>query len=332
MTRLPSLALIAWVAFVGTANAQVPELSEHPVLRSEATVTDDVVRIGDVIDHAGVVAKIPIFRSPDLGSTGTVSADAVIEAVRKHALIGLDTAGISEVTVTRLARPIAPQEIEACISEALARQFNIADSGDISLFFDRDLRTINVDQNARGAIRAENVSYDARSGRFDATLDIPTGATSRGQVRFTGRAAVTTEVAMLVRPLDRGDIIKQDDIVIQRRPKSQVTSTIVTDVNQAVGMAARTSIQPDRPLRTSDLMKPELVQRNQQVTLIYQVPGIMLTVRGKAAESGAEGDLITVLNEQTKRPVQGIVIGPGHVVVGGSNPQLAANGLVTAAR
>jgi len=72
-------------------------------------------------------------------------------------------------------------------------------------------------------------------------------------------------------------------------------------------------------------MKPELVQRNESVTLVYEVPGIMLTVRGKATESGAEGDIITVLNEQTKRPVQGVVVGAGQVVVGGANPRLAAN-------
>ena len=31
------------------------------------------------------------------------------------------------------------------------------------------------------------------------------------------------------------------------------------------------------------------------------MPGIMLTVRGKAIEGGAEGDVISVLNEQSKR-------------------------------
>ena len=39
----------------------------------------------------------------------------------------------------------------------------------------------------------------------------------------------------------------------------------------------------------------------------------------------AEGDTIAVLNEQSKRTVQGVVAGPGRVVISASTPQLAAN-------
>ena len=61
-------------------------------------------------------------------------------------------------------------------------------------------------------------------------------------------------------------------------------------------------------------MKPEIVQRNEAVTLVYEVPGIVLTMRGKALEAGAEGDIVNVLNVQSKRTVQGTVSRPrpGH--------------------
>ncbi len=51
----------------------------------------------------------------------------------------------------------------------------------------------------------------------------------------------------------------------------------------------------------------------------------MLTVRGKAIEGGADGDVISVLNEQSKRTVQGVVVGPGRVIISTSSPRLAAN-------
>ncbi len=44
-------------------------------------------------------------------------------------------------------------------------------------------------------------------------------------------------------------------------------------------------------------MKPDLVQRGDAVTLVYEVPGIVLTLRGKAMEGGALGDTISVVNE-----------------------------------
>jgi flagella basal body P-ring formation protein FlgA len=62
-------------------------------------------------------------------------------------------------------------------------------------------------------------------------------------------------------------------------------------------------------------MKRELVQRGDPVTLVYEVPGILLTMRGKALDAGAEGDLVSVVNGQTKRTLQGKVSGPGRVTI-----------------
>jgi flagella basal body P-ring formation protein FlgA len=72
-------------------------------------------------------------------------------------------------------------------------------------------------------------------------------------------------------------------------------------------------------------MRPDLIQRNDIVTLVYEVPGVVLTVRGRATEAGAEGDTISVLNEQSKRTVQGTIVGPGRVMVRNGSPQVAAS-------
>ena len=71
-------------------------------------------------------------------------------------------------------------------------------------------------------------------------------------------------------------------------------------------------------------MKPLVVQRNEPVTILYEVPGIVLTVRGKALEAGAVGDMINVLNVQSNRTVQATVIGPGRVSIAAAAPVVAA--------
>src|ERR1041385_2173238 len=92
----------------------------RPKLKAEVVITGDLVRVGDLVANAGIIADVPIFRAPDLGATGTVPAATVAEAVRQHALIGLDTAGLSEVTVIRASRAIVPQDIETRITHALS--------------------------------------------------------------------------------------------------------------------------------------------------------------------------------------------------------------------
>ena len=62
--------------------------------------------------------------------------------------------------------------------------------------------------------------------------------------------------------------------------------------------------------------------RDQAVTLIYQAAGIYLTVRGKATEAGTEGDVVSVLNLQSKRTVSGVVVARGQVSVSPVAPVL----------
>ena len=319
-----AIATAALLALGAVAAAAEPA-PEHPKLKAEAVITGGIVRIGDLVDHAGIIANVPIFRAPDLGVTGTVSAEAVIEAVRPYALVGLDTGDVAEVTVTRASRAIPAKIIEDRVAEALATQYALGPVKDIVVHFEREMRMIHVEPSAKGDPRVAYINYDSRSGRFDATLDMPTGAGTRGTLHLTGRAAATAEVVTLLRPIERGEVIKDNDVVVERRPRADVGRELIRNADQAVGLAARAAMQAGRPLRVADLMKPEVVQRNETVTLVYNVPGIMLTVRGKATEGGAEGDVISVLNEQSKRTVQGVVVGPGRVVISSSTPRLAAN-------
>ncbi len=78
------------------------------------------MRIGDLVDNAGAVASIAIFRAPDLGETGTVSVARVLEALAPHEIAGLDTRGLTDVVVTRASHVISPEDIEARIVRALA--------------------------------------------------------------------------------------------------------------------------------------------------------------------------------------------------------------------
>lgn len=316
-----SLGLLA--AFTTAAFAQ--DTTPHAVLKAKVVVTGDLVRIGDVIDNAGIIAKVPIFRAPDLGMTGTVPAEAIAEAVRQYKLIGLDTNGITEVTVTRAARMIPAKAVEAEVARALSDQYQLGPAKDLMVTFDRTLRAMYVSPSAIGEPRVSRISYDNRSNRFDAEIDLPTGADSRGTLRIGGQAVPTVQVVVMARAVERGGLLKDADLDIERKPRAEIGRNAITDRDQVIGLAARESLPAGRPLRASDLTRPELVQRNDIVTLTYDMPGLSLTVRGKANEGGAQGDTISVLNEQSKRLLQGVVVGPRRVAVITGTARLAAN-------
>lgn len=322
---MPRLAVFAALLALGPGAAAwagdsgAPPL---PTLKRQALVSADVVRIGDLIDGAGPAAGIAIFRAPDIGETGSVPAYQVIAAARVYGVERVDTQGNSEVAVTRAGRVLAAKEIEAAIARTLAARGGIASARDLSINFDREPQTLHLQSAAD--LRAIYTYYNARSGRFDITFDAADETTHRASQRYTGYAVETLPIAVTLRPLARGEIVRAADVTIEHRPKAEFRegAPAATD---PTGLAARHSVRAGQALRASDLMRPEIVQRNEAVTLVYEAPGLVLTVRGKALDPGAEGDVISVLNSQSNRTVQGTVAGPARVVVRSGAPRLVAS-------
>jgi flagella basal body P-ring formation protein FlgA len=274
-----------------------------------------VVRVGDVVDNAGTAARIAIYRAPDLGTTGTLPAAQILATLSAHSVIGVDAKDLKEVTVTRLARNIASKEIELAVAQALEHRGGLGEAGNISLTFDRDLQDQHLDASNTGAMVATSARYEPRNGRFDVTFEIANEASSAPtKLRFTGAAIETVEAAVLTRNVERNDLLKSSDIIVERRPKAEVGSD-AAGREHAVGMQMRHPMQAGRALRVADLAKPDLVQRDQSVTVIYQTAGLYITSRARALDNGTEGDVVSVLNPQSKRTVTGVVTGRGQVTI-----------------
>jgi len=286
-----------------------------PVLRAHVAVTSDIVRIGDLIDNAGDAAAIAIYRAPDLGTTGSLPTTQVLAALRAHQVIGVDTRGLQDISVTRSARTIEAKEIERAIASALERRNGLGEAKDLDLSFDRGVQTLQLDAGNTGALRPVSVHFDPRSSRFDVLFEI---ANSKGaaptRLRFTGSAVETVEAAVLMRAIDRNEVIKASDVATERRPRAEVGRDVAVSA-QVIGMQARRQLRLGQALRQSDVAKPDLVQRDQAVTIVYQAPGITLTIRGKALENGTEGDVVSVMNLQSKRTFSGTVVGRNQVAV-----------------
>jgi flagella basal body P-ring formation protein FlgA len=291
-----------------------------PVLHADVTVSSDVVRIGDVIDNAGAAAQIPIYRAPDLGTTGSLPTAQVIAALQAHKVIGVDTKDIKAVTVTRLSRAIDAKEIQSQVAHALEHRGGLGDAANLTLTFDRDLQDIQIDSCYTGTVQPVTAKVDPRSGRFDVTFDVGSENNSpSAKLRFTGIAIETLDVAVLTRNVEHADVLRSSDVIVERRPKADIGGEAATR-SAAVGMQMRRPLRAGQPLRVADLAKPDLVQRDSNVTLIYQAAGLYLTIRGKALGNGTEGDVVSVLNLQSNRTIAGVVIGHDQVAVSIATP------------
>ena len=77
---------------------------------------------------------------------------------------------------------------------------------------------------------------------------------------------------------------------------------------------------PGEPLRSYDLQMPIVISRGETVTLVFDAPGIQLTVRARALEDVADGEVARFVNLQSNRTIEALADGAGRARVGSSAP------------
>ena len=136
--------------------------------------------------------------------------------------------------------------------------------------------------------------------------------------RVVGNVADVMRVPVLSRPILKGDLVGASDISMERRRRSDLGGDIYLDPAKIVGNAARRALPRGTLLREADIQRPEIVEKNATVTMLHEQPGIQLSMRGKAISGGAMGDVIQVMNINSKRTVEATITGPNRVAVTGT--------------
>ncbi len=120
-------------------------------------------------------------------------------------------------------------------------------------------------------------------------------------------AAEVTAVNTLV----RGTVIGAEDINISTGPGESAQAIQAA----YVGMETNRTVYAGHKLAQSSLQPPTLVKRNNTVTMYYQSGPLVITTYGRALGQGAKGDLIQVMNMNSKSKVMAVITGPDKVTV-----------------
>lgn len=333
MTALSMLRprLLGLLAFASLAAAAVPALAlERLTLRGDVLVSRDAVTVADLLEDApAALADTALFRSPALGQAGTIQTKRILEAMDGLGLGPVETGGRLQIAVSRATRLVAAGEIEAALKKALAEKHGF-DTASTGISFDGPAPGLMLPPDAKGEIVALDLLVDRRNRRVTGSVGLGSStADRRATLRVTGTIVDLVDVAVLSRALERGEVVKAGDIAIERRSREGVPSDAVTDGTPLLGRVARRAIGSGALVRAGDLARPEAVGRGEIVTAVYEAPGITLSMRVKASEAGAVGDIISVVNPASKKTLQASVVAPGKVSVrpGQSERVIASNPL-----
>ncbi|MGJ3264072.1 MAG: flagellar basal body P-ring formation chaperone FlgA [Salinarimonas sp.] len=310
------LALVLTVALAARPGlAQEP--SAAPSLRGDVIVSGDVIRFGDLVAGAPAeIAATPVFHAPALGELGTIQVARLLLAAHGLGVTDVSTGGREQVTVTRAARRIGQDAVAAALAAQVAEAAMLP-AEEIEIAFDGTPPALLVSPEATEPVGIADLAYDPSTRRFTATAFVgPSAAERRAQAAVSGVARQVVSVAVLARPIARGEAIRADDYRVERRAVERVPADTRLDAIEVAGRVARRSLVAGALLRQGDLERPMLVDRNGTVLMVYESGSLTLTLRGKSRQAGAEGDMVDVENPVSGRIVQGTVIGPGTVRVG----------------
>ena len=317
-TAIISLVLI-WVWFP-PASAQMA-----PALKSSIQVTGEMVRIGDLFDNAGPAADVAVFRAPAPGTSGTVRADRLLEAARRHGVDWTNPHGVHQVQVSRDGLLIAEQDIKQLIVDTLLNETNSSVPGstfEIEFSGDQSPLYVPVDKTAEAEI--VSLRYSRRSARLSVTISAPAGDPAAKTYRYSGRAIAVASIPVVVRTVRRGSVISPDDVEMRNVPLRRIDNATLQDLEEVSGMEAKRTLRASQPIRARDIQRPQLVRQNEEVTVKFDAPGLSLTVLARSLQSGAKGEVINIRNMQSNRIVQGEIIGAGLVRAIITNTQLIA--------
>lgn len=309
------------------SSKRTTELPAGPKLRAVVAVTGDVVTIGDFFENAGPLGRVPLFRSPDLGTSGPVTARRVVDLATAAGLREATLDGLVEVEVSRLARPVEAIAVQRLIAAEAMRRPGRSDDvsiDDLEVTFDMPLEPRRADLRSSEPVRVVSFSLAPAGGRFEALVQIDKGETTE-RLHLRGTVTETVTVATLARPLSRGDTVAPEDVQIERQPRTRAAgSRAQIDPRDIAGLQARRSLRAGQPVAIGDFMKPQVVTRGDAVTVIYRTSVLQVSSRGQAQQSGSVGEMISVLNPQSKRTVHAVVTGPGRVEVSAAPTTVAA--------
>ncbi|MCB2082404.1 MAG: flagellar basal body P-ring formation protein FlgA, partial [Rickettsiales bacterium] len=156
---------------------------------------------------------------------------------------------------------------------------------------------------------------------FRAQLDVHTeDARILQALQGTHLAAIGKYEEMIAVPtvrnrIERGQIIAQGDLDWVTMPRRRVNGDMVLEPESLLSMQAARSLVPGRPVRSSDVTEPVMVERGATVTMTFATQNMELRALGEAMEDGKKGEVIKVRNTESGKVVFAKVEGPSMLKV-----------------
>lgn len=302
--------LILGVAFilVGARAA----LASSVTLRSTSVVKDEVIRLGDIFNGLTQNENYVLGIAPRPGQDMVLNARTLMRIAIALDLPWRPRDSADQAVIRRSATLIGADDIRGAIENGLRDQ---GMDGNFNLSFASPVEDIALPKENEGTIELVSLRVDPDKDRFAAELAAPSAENPIRRVSLSGQVERIVELPILNRDLRNGDVISESDIAFLEVNARDIGKDCLLRAEDLVGMTPRRMVLSGKPVRAVDIQSPKMVSRNGKVLITFQKGPMTLTAEGRALQDGARGEFVRVVNIASSRTIQGVVSGPGEILV-----------------
>lgn len=309
---VPALVHIGLALVCVMVWSTIAQAAQVVTLKKSSVIEDQYVRVGHIFEGSGTYASHPLAPAPEPGEKLVLGLKDLNRIIQAFDFQWSPVTGHHEITLSSNATKIPAQMITQALKRS-ALTDRIGQSFEIN--YDPGQDSLIVKDVIVPSVGVKNLQYDPITERFSATIYAPLNGPELARKTINGEAARIINLPLLSNRLTAGDIITKHDLVYVPKRAKDLKNTIITDPNHIIGMTPRRYIMPMEPITQTDLTEPKLVKRNEHVVIELNRGPMRLSVKGKSLADGAKGDVVDVLNVQSKRIIEAIVTGHGAVTV-----------------
>ena len=316
MTSAKKLLLLLAASF--TVCLAAPSMAA--TTRGEVLLEGNNITLGDIFLNAGDKAGMIVGQAPAPGQKLALDVTALNQIARSSGFEWKPENNYERMVVIRDSNSMNAAKIKELVSAELAK---VAPNKDLDIALDNQTLEIHRAKSEPLSYHFAEVKYDPIKNRFETSLIVDkAGSNNADVIKVTGRAMLMVQVAILNHNITTGDTLSERDIEWTRVAVDKARNDAVTDASRLNGMESRRSLNAGSVLHMHDLRSAKLVTKGSIITIAVETPHMSLNTQGRAMADGAMGDTIQVMNTQSNRSVDAVVVASGKVSVspaGGSN-------------
>jgi flagella basal body P-ring formation protein FlgA len=299
-------------------------LSDERVIikgREEVYITKSIVTLSDIAEIEAKsevsteslvsLSQIKIMDSPRPGGSVELSGTHVLDLLKSK---GVDFSRViysipRTINLTRASRSITQAEVRNMIKNYLKDHSEGATL--LRMVLPRTPEVFTGD--VRMAIKEVR---NAGAGRMQVPIEVV--SVDGEKIEFTVDAYIARmkEVPVALRRLQRGEIVDTGDVVKVRLNIEKVPDDIILDVNDLKGYEVSMNVAKGQFFQKKFLKFPPLIETGSNVTIMYKKGLLEASATGIALDDGADGEMIRVRNETSRKIIKGRVVAQGLVEVG----------------